>query len=558
MKVLHKFRIIFIFFFIFPQIITSLLIYKYIYQSVTSKIFIRYKTEMEHIKDDYLEVFQYSIEKTLKNLSNEFDYTSFKNRELFKLSYDILPWETLISFTDSSGESLTTHKNPQLHQVYIKNYNPIITKNVYWNLPQLSNYQNKIVISATLSIFDTDNNYLGNLLIESPITYFLEKFKSEANKKQIKLVLINHNKIAVLLNRSANETIEYSNHIDVQSIISNVENNHNVKIDNRKFITTTTYIELFDMYLIGLIPQQIISDEVLPTISIVMFIFLILTALYIYLIRLLGHKILNSIENINNHLFNIKVGDFTPQNYLNTKDELNSINRNINNLAHDLNSKITLRQNIFDVISHNSASPITMLINMSQILSATHPDKDIYKDMFNASEEIKGFIYNILTYISIDRGLDKQFKTLNVKGILDELLNIYQFKLSNRKVTIDCEVEENLFINGDYHLLRSILENIIDNILRHIKGRNSFSIRMKKEDQKVYIIISGLTKENADLLSRDDKEIFKNSSNSYNHEAINLYIIKTLTYHMAGDVTIENNNDTNSITLGFPSINSVD
>lgn len=554
MKLLHKFRILFTFLFILPQIITISLIYNNIYRSFSDKVINRHRTEMNDITENYLNIYRETTINTLQYLTSEYKYRNYEIDGILKLDYtnNVLPWETLIYFVDTEGKTISAHN--KLKHLDLKHNDPILSQDVFWNQPHISLFQNKLVISAETSLFDKNNNFMGNLSMETPISFFLERFKNDANRRKIKLVLINNKRKAVLLNRTMNEPIEYTDYFDINKITTNLDNNFHYNIEGKRYTTSTTYIEDFDMHLISLVPINMIIKEVAPIMSVVLIILLILTVLYIILITIVSSKVINSIQSINRHLISINEGNLSPQNYLNTNDELSTINRNINNLSASLNKKIRLRQNIFNVISHNSASPITMLINMTQMLSITHPNEDIYKEIFNASEDIKGFIYNILTYISIDIGLEKKFRRLDLTNIIEDLLTMYQFRLKTKEVTLHSKLDKSYYIFGDYQIVRTIIENILDSILRYKHAGENFYIKIVSSNGKIVVKLSGVTQSNVELLSRSDEEIFNNSKNNYNHEAINLYIIKSLTHHLSGTVNTEKEDDTNNIILEFPEI----
>lgn len=142
-----------------------------------------------------------------------------------------------------------------------------------------------------------------------------------------------------------------------------------------------------------------------------------------------------------------------------------------------------------------------------------------YLDMFdvNNNEHSKNYIPIIKSEINRSLILLQDFLSLNkisiekdildIQLLLNKVIDNFQLSLKEKKIKIIFnEIDDEIFIDGDYNRLLQVFLNIIKNSIESIKDEGTIEINLNSLDDKIIIEVidngEGISKENLEKLKR--------------------------------------------------------
>lgn len=206
-------------------------------------------------------------------------------------------------------------------------------------------------------------------------------------------------------------------------------------------------------------------------------------------------------------------------------------------------------------MSHEIRTPMNAVIGFSDLLSSLITDKK-QKNYLNslqvAGRSLLKLINDILDISKIEAGkIEIQYETVNPYTIFDEIKQIFQMKISEKRLEFIIDVDEEIpkaIILDEPHL-RQILFNLVGNAVkftekgyvklsarRHNKGKNhsKFDLIISIEDTGIGIPQDQMTQIFESFRQQDGQSIKK-----YGGTGLGLTISKNLTEMMNGQITVK-------------------
>ncbi len=445
---------------------------------------------------------------------------------------------------------------------------------IVWSKPKISEITSSKIIAVYKAYLNPDKSLAGFLYFEINPAYFMNQLRENSIYNDIRILFVNKNYTPIIISRRVDEPVDYRKYIDLKKVIDDPESNI-INIEDTRFYTLVNNIELLDLYVVNLIPYNIIRDKIRPILIYTVFIISVITAIVIIIIFLVTNMIVSNINNINNHILNIKNGDFSPKFYKYSSDEFFRINKFINKMARKIESNIEelrkvnkknralveLRTTLLHVISHNSASPITVLLNNSQYLMQEFPDRKNFEEMYIASKNLKSLIDNLLIYLKIDEGLDKTNDIVDLSEITENLSYRYKFSCNNKDIKLKMELEDYTFINSNQLIIEAVIENLISNAVKYSSKSSTIYITCKLVNSRVIWQIKdggpGFSETDISLMYNSFTTLSAKPTGGEKSTGLGLYIIKTLLGHIRGDIELRSSSSGSEFTLTFNYIEKI-
>ncbi len=306
----------------------------------------------------------------------------------------------------------------------------------------------------------------------------------------------------------------------------------------RKFILTSFIILLFSLlvsYLITLKIQRVISDPILEL-----------------------AKVEKEISE--NHDYSIRISD-------DRKDELGSLTRAFNEMLDQIE-----RQNIELVkakdvavqsekakesflanMSHEIRTPLNAILGLSELMNQGKVDvthKRYLEGITSSGEQLMSIVNDILDFSKIQAGKFTFEKIgFNVSKVVENILNTFTFRLKEKNLFLEFEVEESIppVIIGDPVRLIQILTNLINNA---IKFTNNGSIKVncklnKWSAERVIIEFSvtdsgiGIAEDKLDHIFNSFTQADTTTSRVYGGTGLGLAICKNLVELQGGKIGVK-------------------
>lgn len=208
------------------------------------------------------------------------------------------------------------------------------------------------------------------------------------------------------------------------------------------------------------------------------------------------------------------------------------------------------KDRFLSVISHDLRNPLGSILVSSEFLNK-NAKKVTEKQVARLSEIIHKTTKEILQQLNelVDWAMKQREKSrfnpckLDLKKEIDQSLELLKSFANQKKIKLENFIDEQLCINGDEHMLRSILQNVITNAIKYTKvGGAPIRITAHAQSEMVQICIEdggvGMSEETKQALLTQNVT----SKMGTNHEqgsGLGLLLVKEFVTQHGGTISIE-------------------
>jgi len=168
------------------------------------------------------------------------------------------------------------------------------------------------------------------------------------------------------------------------------------------------------------------------------------------------------------------------------------------------------KDKFFSIIAHDIRSPIVALEGIGEQMGY-HLDngneaklKNLSHNVGKTANRLNTLLDNLLNWALIQRGvLPHNPKTLNLKQLVDETINMFQFSAEQKDIKLIAELDADLSVYVDHDALSTIVRNLISNAIKFtprggtikiISERTQYNVALKIIDSGVGIAQNKLSK----------------------------------------------------------------
>ncbi len=181
-------------------------------------------------------------------------------------------------------------------------------------------------------------------------------------------------------------------------------------------------------------------------------------------------------------------------------------NEEIQDLANDLKKMNEHQNQIFSIIGHDLSGPLKSLVGVTELINEKQLDSDDLGDMMPyLSLEIKRAgitLENLLHWaISQKEGETVNPEFVNVKSLLEEVLNSLQYAIDHKNHQVKLEVNDQLMIFADKQMMQIVIRNIVSNAIKFTNKKGLIACTAQAKNKHVSICIedNGIGISNANL-----------------------------------------------------------
>jgi len=177
------------------------------------------------------------------------------------------------------------------------------------------------------------------------------------------------------------------------------------------------------------------------------------------------------------------------------------------------------KDKLFSIISHDLRAPFNSLLGFSEILTTEYDTltieeiKEYQSAIFESSKNLYTMTTNLLQFSRFQVGkIIYEPEIINLYELVNNNLIILKGNYIRKQITINTEIEKNLYIFADKDMMNSVIQNLISNSVKFtFRGGNiSISAHNKningKEDIEFILKDTGvgMSKENIDKIFAED------------------------------------------------------
>ncbi|MTI66349.1 MAG: HAMP domain-containing histidine kinase [Firmicutes bacterium] len=195
----------------------------------------------------------------------------------------------------------------------------------------------------------------------------------------------------------------------------------------------------------------------------------------------------------------IAKGDFSANVDINTKDEIGTLAKTINNMAIKLGQTEKLRKEFIANMSHELKTPISLIRAYSELIKdidLEENEREEYLDIItDESKRLNSMVEDILYLSKMEAGfLDLKYNDFYIYELVKDVLEKLNYFAKKKNIDIKLLIDDkNKVINGDESKIYQVFYNLINNAINHSfkDGTVTIKINTIKNITKVKIIDNG-------------------------------------------------------------------
>ncbi len=198
------------------------------------------------------------------------------------------------------------------------------------------------------------------------------------------------------------------------------------------------------------------------------------------------------------------LGDFSARVEVKGEDEIAELATAFNGMAQSLGELEEQRSTFLANISHDLRTPMTSISGfIDGILDGTIKESEQKRYLEIVSTEIKRLsrlVRTLLEVSKIDAGVRKfNMIDFDVAEMAIMILFSFENQIDSKKLNVDFDSEEHMYVKADKDAIHQVLYNLIDNAVKFSKEQGTLRISVKKSDKSVKIEVynegAGIPKE---------------------------------------------------------------
>ncbi|MBR4450630.1 MAG: HAMP domain-containing histidine kinase, partial [Clostridia bacterium] len=223
------------------------------------------------------------------------------------------------------------------------------------------------------------------------------------------------------------------------------------------------------------------------------------------------------------------------------------------------NKSAQLRNELIANISHDIKTPLTSIINYSDIVSSGGCNEEELKNYLGVishqSQKLNDLLQSLIEVSKISSGqIEAQFESLDIGIYLSQVIEEFSMPLEEKGLTPDISLpDENVMIQCDSSMLWRVFENLLNNILKYAMPDTRVYFEVAKEDGKAVISIKNMSAQKITLTPEELLQRFRRNdkSRSGGGNGLGLSIAKSFTEFQRGTFDLDVDGDLFKTVLTF-------
>ena len=168
------------------------------------------------------------------------------------------------------------------------------------------------------------------------------------------------------------------------------------------------------------------------------------------------------------------------------------------------------RQFVADA-SHELKTPLTVILTNAELLQEPEYDEQarsrFVDSIMTMSRQMRGLVESLLELARVDNGGQNMvFSRLNFSELVSDALLPFEPVYFEKGLTLESNVEENLFVKGSQQHLKQVADILLDNASKYASADSTVRVILRRQGSHCLLSVASA----GDAISREDlKNIFK-------------------------------------------------
>lgn len=328
-----------------------------------------------------------------------------------------------------------------------------------------------IILPNLLTPFYEKNIYE---LLNQPLSFI--KGDSSTSSNDIAFIIVNNDNTYISSNFN-----DYFSNTDINSIILNASEDHGKFKLNGQTYYYNTISRNFEEIITLTDDSYIITQR--KNLSLIIFPVVTATLLVIAAVLITwGNQLVKKISKIKEKVDNLDNNKYNHSYKFKMNDELNSLINSAEYMRKELNSKDAYKNNMFQTISHELKTPISVISSYVEaandnMISHKEALKTIESEVKVLSDDVNKVLQlNKLNYLNENN--EYKDSTIDITKLLKDLVKKYKIQRPDVKFKLDIEKEN--IVKGTYDIWKTVIDNLFGNFVVYAEKEIKVTIKNKK------------------------------------------------------------------------------
>jgi two-component system sensor histidine kinase CpxA len=200
---------------------------------------------------------------------------------------------------------------------------------------------------------------------------------------------------------------------------------------------------------------------------------------------------LGELQGVVRELASGQIGARVPAEIASRRDEIGALATDFNSMADRLSRLIEGRSQLMAELSHELRSPLARL-QAALELAAARGSTELPERARIESEirRLDAAIGDIMRYSRLDAAAPVARRLVRLETLLGELIDDEEVEARARGVQLRLNAAQGLSVVGDPQLLRSAVENVLRNAIRHAPAGSTVDVSLRRDAAQVVLAIA--------------------------------------------------------------------
>lgn len=277
---------------------------------------------------------------------------------------------------------------------------------------------------------------------------------------------------------------------------------------------------------------------------------------------IISRKIAKPIKELTKSSEQVSLGEFDLEINIDSKDEIGELAERFKIMIKRIKEQIEIiekdrdalvesqaqSKTFFDNATHELKTPLTTILGYAQMMQDNgFSDKDFFDKgmnyIINESQRLNNMVIEILELSkNSSKNLMPSFERVNLYELISETCEEMRIKGRKYNIKISCDLQQQLFLKGNYYQLKEVLINLIDNSIKYGQVNSTIYIYAFKEGKDITLTVKdsgiGIPEEHIKNLFEPFFRVAKNVSREKGSAGLGLTIVKNIVEIHGGTINI--------------------
>ena len=222
------------------------------------------------------------------------------------------------------------------------------------------------------------------------------------------------------------------------------------------------------------------------------------------------------------------------------------------------------KDRLYSVIAHDIKSPfanISMLISTlaeGYIDAGSEEYEEILQNINSSTQETYALLLNLLQWTRSQTGdLEIAPEPISVEALVANTFRFLDPQAGKKEIKLEKSVQDGLIIEADQNMMKSVLQNLVNNAIKFTKPGGRIAINAAEKDHKIVINITddgiGISDANMKKLFVDEGQVTTRGTNDEKGSGLGLLLVKEFVQRNGGITSVKSKEgEGTTFTLTFP------